>query len=86
MIRSSTTAVKMARCRKCLQSEYEIECILEDSASEGDNVFQKMKTVFEVKVKAKVKTKVKVKNVQQTVTKQCHQPRKEQRKRVESGL
>ena len=82
MIRSSTTAVKMARCRKCLQSEYEIECILEDSASEGDNVFQKMKTVFEVKVKAKVK----VKNVQQTVMKQCHQPRKEQRKRVGSGL
>ena len=60
--------------------------MLEDSASEGDNVFQKMKTVFEVKVKAKVKTKVKVNNVQQTTKKQCHQPRKEQRKRIGSGL
>ena len=36
--RNSTTAVKMESCRKRLQSD-EIERMLEDSPSEGDNVF-----------------------------------------------
>jgi len=41
--------------KKCFQSEEEIERMLQESGSEGDSVFQKVKTVFEVKVKAKVK-------------------------------
>ena len=36
----------MASCRKRLQSEYEIECMLEDSASEGDNVFSEEENSF----------------------------------------
>ena len=46
IILSSTTAVKMASCRKRLQSEYEIERMLEDSASEGDNVFSEDENSF----------------------------------------
>jgi len=68
--------------------------MVEESGSEGDSVFffQKVKTVFKVKVKGKVKVKTIQKKVQQkilkqvTVMKQCHQHRKEQRKRVGSGL
>jgi len=39
MIRSPLTAVEMASCSKRLQSEYEIERMLEESESECDNVF-----------------------------------------------
>jgi hypothetical protein len=39
MIRSPTPAVKMASYKNHLQSEDEIECMLEESGSEGDNVF-----------------------------------------------
>ena len=44
--RNSTPAVKMASCRKRLQSKYEIERMLEDSASEGDNVFSEDENSF----------------------------------------
>ena len=39
MICFPTTAVKMASCRKCLQSLDEIQRMLEESGSECDNVF-----------------------------------------------
>ena len=86
----SHPAIKMASYKTCLQSEDEIVHMLEESGSEGDSVFQKVKTVFKVKAKVKVKTiqkKVQQKILKQvTVMKQCHQHRKEQRKRVGSGL
>ena len=46
MNRNSTTAVKMANCTKRLQSEYEIERMLEESASEVDNVFSEDESSF----------------------------------------
>jgi len=64
--------------------------MLQESGSEGDSVFSESENIFEVKVKAKVKTfqrKVQQNILKQvTVMKQRHQHRKEQRKRVGSGL
>ena len=79
----------MANCKGRLQSENEIERMLEESGSEGE-FFQKVKTFLKVKMKVKVKTIQK--KVQQKILKQVtvmnlrHQHRKEQRKRVGSGM
>ena len=43
----------MVTCKKCFQSEDEIERMLEECESEGASFFQKVKTVLKVKVKMK---------------------------------
>jgi hypothetical protein len=53
VIYSPNTAVKMAAHKKRVLSENEMKCILEDSGSEFDDFFQKMKIVLKVKVKLK---------------------------------
>jgi hypothetical protein len=80
----------MASYKKRSLSENEIERMLQESGSEGTEFYRTVKTVLKVKVKAKVKVKTIQKKVQQKILKQVmklrHQHRKEQRKRVGSGL
>jgi hypothetical protein len=53
VIYSPNSAVKTAAHKKRVLSENEIKRILEDSGSEFDDVFQKMKLVLKVKLKVK---------------------------------